>query len=324
MAAERAGAARVNQFENMSHASEPMVSGLQAEAAHVLSRPNSVREAGLSHPHAADKTQAHLPATKLEHGQALKADHKPESKLGFKSEPKQDQHVRLEQKHIPREVKALELHSSNGDYLVKRGDTLESIAKRALVLRGHKEDIKDHHKVVDEIARIAANNVKWYAWLAKDPHKLKPFMILDVADKSVGPDPTSEWKPWRSAREGVIENTQKGDRVVAMSGHMVIVQPGVEAIFNQGSKGIVLRGGHARVLPGATVINVEGRVDAEPGSNVKYVSAGEADFSPSVQKAVDNPEQAADAAVSADTGVRAQAGPDSNPEVVSNAKTTAS
>lgn len=230
MAAERAGVARGNQFENIGLPSETMLSGLQSEAAQALSKP------------------------KVHH---LTGDHKP---------------------RIAREVPALELHSSNGDYLVKRGDTLESIAKRALVLRGHKEDLKDRDKVNTEIARIAANNAKFYPWLAKNPHLLKPFMILDVADKSVGPDPTSEWKPWRAAREGVIENTEKGDRVVAKSGHMVIVQPGVEAIFNEGSKGIVLRGGHARVLPGATVINVDGRVDAMPGSNVKYVSASDIDF----------------------------------------------
>ncbi|MCC7528345.1 MAG: LysM peptidoglycan-binding domain-containing protein [Candidatus Melainabacteria bacterium] len=162
------------------------------------------------------------------------------------------------------EEQASRVRGFNGDnYTVGSGDSLGSIAQRMLKLRGEKSSAQD---VYEEVNRIVDLNVEKYPWLAKNPNKIRPGMVIQVWDKESGPDPTCRWKDWRDAEPGRINVALRCESIFAGKDTQVIVTPGARAVFTENSYGFVAPKGYARALTGAHVMAVGGEVVADGGA----------------------------------------------------------
>ncbi len=150
-----------------------------------------------------------------------------------------------------------------GDYYkVTGGDNLTSIAQRMLKLRGDKTSARE---VYDEVNRIVELNIEKFPWLAKNPNKIRPGMVLQVWDKETGPNPTCLWKDWKEAEPGRITVALKCESIFAGKGTQVIATPGSRAVFTPGSFGFVAPNAYARALSNSHVIAVGGEVVDDGG-----------------------------------------------------------
>lgn len=164
-------------------------------------------------------------------------------------------------------------YNSEGLMIVLKGDTLESIAKKALVLRGASTDGPD--AIPDEADRIRALNMKRpnMAYL-EHSRRIEPGMILDITEPRIGPDIHTAWKPWKDAPADAVTCVHRGERVVTEPGAKVIVEPGAAALVTGGAGGFGYKGSYIESLPGAVTISA-GEVSAAHGSNVIKLARSE-------------------------------------------------
>lgn len=162
--------------------------------------------------------------------------------------------------------KQQENYNRQGMMLVLNGDTLESIARKSLLLRG--ASIAGPDAIPDEADRIRALNMQHpnMAYL-EHSRRLHPGMILDITEPRVGPDIHTSWQPWKDAPAGQITYVNRGERVVTQPGSQVIVEPGGAAMITSGATGFGYRGSHIESLPGSVSVSA-GEVAAAGGAAV--------------------------------------------------------
>lgn len=148
------------------------------------------------------------------------------------------------------------------EYTVKPGDTLSSIARRMLKLRGEATTARN---IYEEVERIIDQNTQKHPWIEKNPSKIRPGMRLAVWDDDTGPDPSCKWGEWKDADREGITVARKCESIFASKDTKVIVAPGARAVFTSGSYGFVAPHGFARVNSGSQVTAVGGKIFNDGG-----------------------------------------------------------
>lgn len=155
--------------------------------------------------------------------------------------------------------------SLEGTHVVKPGETITSIAQKALNLRGRKDAAE---AVVNaEAIRIIEFNSVFYPELTATSPRVRPGMMLQIHDNTVGPDPRTEWKNWRDAQPGAVTVAGYGDRITVPQGAKVIQRKGSIVEYMPGSRGFVFDG-KAIVFGGASITAPGGTVEQFPGARV--------------------------------------------------------
>ncbi len=159
-----------------------------------------------------------------------------------------------------------EKYNNQGLMLVLNGDTLESVARKALLLRG--ASIEGPDAIEDEADRIRALNMKRpnMAYL-EHSHRIKPGMILDITEPRIGPDIHTAWLSWKDAPAGETTFVHRGERVVTQPGAKVIVEPGAAAVVTSGASSFGYNGSYIESMPGSITVSA-GEVAAANGSRV--------------------------------------------------------
>jgi hypothetical protein len=157
-----------------------------------------------------------------------------------------------------------------GLMVVLQGDSLESIARKALIMRGASTAGPD--AVPDEADRIRALNMKnpVYKYLEHSRH-IEPGMVLQITEPRIGPDINTAWKPWHDVAAGQTEYVRKGERAVVQPGGNAIVEPGGAALLNSGGAAFGYQKTYIESLPRSVTVT-GGSVDAAPGAAVVKVN----------------------------------------------------
>lgn len=156
-----------------------------------------------------------------------------------------------------------------GQYKVMSGNSLSSIAKRALAMRGKSPD--DWRAVEDEMDRIVEMNADKYPSLQSKRHFIREGWKLKIWDENV--DASCEWKPWKQAEPNKFTVVGKCERVLAQDKSWLIVQPGGQAVLNPGSKAFAAPDSTIKMaLPGSFVVAAGGKIH-DYGSTIQTVDA---------------------------------------------------
>lgn len=178
-----------------------------------------------------------------------------------------------------------EEYLKRGQVLVMRADTFDSIAKKALVMRGNTTATLDQIK--DEADRIRQLNMKYYPEF-EHSHHVSAGMILDVSEPRIGPDIRTAWKQWTDAKPGGTTYVHSGERVVALPGSHVVVEPGGAALVNKGAAAFAFGKSHIEAFGGVTIS--DGAQVAASDSAVVVQSQGAGTTKPLEAEAALNPE----------------------------------
>lgn len=147
----------------------------------------------------------------------------------------------------------------DGRYKVAAGNSLSSIAKRALAMRG--KSPYDWNAVEQEMDRIVALNSAEHPSLQHNRAFIREGWKLKLWDRTMGADATCEWKQWQEAKPNQWTVVSKCERVLAPEDAWLVVQPGGEAVLNPGAKAFVAPDAAIKMaLPGSLVVAVGGEI----------------------------------------------------------------
>lgn len=147
----------------------------------------------------------------------------------------------------------------DGRYKVMGGNSLSSIAKRALLMRG--ESTGNWRAVNAEMDRIVEMNADIYPSLKRDRQFIREGWKLKVWDKELGPDATCKWQPWVEAPPNKWTIVNKCQRALGLDGSWLVVQPGGEAVLNRGAKAFLAPNGSIKMaLPGSMITAIGGEI----------------------------------------------------------------
>lgn len=157
----------------------------------------------------------------------------------------------------PRPAPALNL-DDDGHYKVAAGNSLSSIARRALLMRGESASWR---AVNAEMDRIVEMNADTFPGLTRDRGFIKEGWKLKIWDRELGPDATCKWQPWVEAPPNQWTIVNKCQRALGLDGSWLVVQPGGEAVLNRGSKAFLAPNGSIKMaLPGSMITAVGGEI----------------------------------------------------------------
>lgn len=164
---------------------------------------------------------------------------------------------------------------AEGNYEVKKGDTLWSIARRSLDSQG---EPTDRESVWAEMARIARINLDRHPEIWWKPNKLANGISIRLADEQdsarAGHGQEKQCDQERDWKEAPVTYTAKAkncDRVEAGEGAVVVGYKGSEVRLKHGARGFAFPGSHFIAQAGSAVITVGGTVEAHDGSRVREV-----------------------------------------------------
>lgn len=145
-----------------------------------------------------------------------------------------------------------------GHYKVMAGNSLSSIARRALLMRGESASWRS---VNAEMDRIVAMNGDTFPGLTRDRQFIREGWKLKIWDKELGPDATCRWQPWVEAPPNQWTIVNKCQRALGLDGSWLVVQPGGEAVLNRGSKAFLAPNGSIKMaLPGSMITAIGGEI----------------------------------------------------------------
>lgn len=145
-----------------------------------------------------------------------------------------------------------------GQYKVMGGNSLSSIAIRALVMRG--ESI-GRRAVNAEMDRIVVMNADTYPSLKRDRQFIREGWKLKIWDNELGPDASCKWQPWVEAPPNKWTIVNKCQRALGLDGSWLVVQPGGEAVLNPGSKAFLAPNASIKMaLPGSMITAIGGEI----------------------------------------------------------------
>lgn len=146
----------------------------------------------------------------------------------------------------------------DGRYKVMGGNSLSSIATRALLMRGESTGWR---AVNAEMDRIVEMNADIYPSLKRDRQFIKEGWKLKIWDKELGPDATCKWQPWVEAPPNKWTIVNKCQRALGLDGSWLVVQPGGEAVLNPGARAFLAPNGSIKMaLPGSMITAVGGEI----------------------------------------------------------------
>jgi hypothetical protein len=153
-----------------------------------------------------------------------------------------------------------------GKILVLEGDSLYSIARKALLMRG--ASIAGPDAILDEEDRIRALNMtNPHFKYMEHSHYVCAGMILDISEPRIGPDINTAWQPWQEAPANAVTYVRHGQRAVAEPGAKVVVEPGGAAMLNPGSTAFGYQNSYIEGMPGSVIVTA-GEAQVAPGAKV--------------------------------------------------------